>query len=63
MEEANDLLGHPHFLVDKVHYGFRLGHKLGAPTINMRFAPASWCRGTGSTPPGYFSTAESASWP
>lgn len=39
VEEANDLLGHPHFLVDKVHYGFRLGHKLGAPTINMRFAP------------------------
>ena len=25
--------------MDKVHYGFRLGHKLGAPTINMRFAP------------------------
>ncbi len=38
VEEANALLGHPHFLVDKVHYGFRLGHKLGAPTINMRFA-------------------------
>lgn len=38
VEEANELLGHPHFLTDKVHYGFRLGHKLGAPTINMRFA-------------------------
>ena len=35
---ANKLLGHPHFLVDKVHYGFQLGKRLGAPTINMRFA-------------------------
>lgn len=39
VEEANELLGHPHALVDRVHYGFRLGRKLGAPTINMRFAP------------------------
>lgn len=39
MEEANRLLGHPHSLVDTVHYGFRLGHKLGSPTINMCFAP------------------------
>ena len=39
MEEANRLLGHPHSLVDTVHYGFQLGHKLGSPTINMGFAP------------------------
>ena len=31
-------LGHPHCLVDTVHYGFQLGGKLGTPTINMRFA-------------------------
>lgn len=29
MEEANRLLGHPHCLVDTVHYGFQLGGKLG----------------------------------
>lgn len=39
MEEANRLLGHPHCLVDTVHYGFQLGAKLGTPTINMRFGP------------------------
>ena len=38
IEEANRLLGHPHCLVDTVHYGFQLGGKLGTPTINMRFA-------------------------
>ena len=38
MEEANRLLGHPHCLVDTVHYGFQLGARLGTPTINMRFA-------------------------
>lgn len=39
IEEANRLLGHPHSLVDTVRSGFRLGHKLGSPTINMGFAP------------------------
>ena len=39
MESANRLLGHPHCLVDTVHYGFQLGAKLGTPTINMCFAP------------------------
>ena len=37
MERANAYLGHPHTLVDTVHYGFRLGTKMGTPTINMRF--------------------------
>ncbi len=37
MERANAFLGHPHTLVDTVHYGFRLGTKMGTPTINMRF--------------------------
>ena len=37
METANRYLGHPHTLVDTVHYGFRLGTKMGTPTINMRF--------------------------
>jgi riboflavin kinase/FMN adenylyltransferase len=35
---ANSLLGHPHSLIDTVGYGYRLGMKLGTPTINMRFA-------------------------
>ena len=37
MERANAFLGHPHTLVDTVHYGYRLGTKMGTPTINMRF--------------------------
>ena len=37
MERANAFLGHPHTLVDTVHYGFRLGTRMGTPTINMRF--------------------------
>ena len=37
MEQANRFLGHPHTLVDTVHYGYRLGTKMGTPTINMRF--------------------------
>ena len=34
---ANALLGHPHILSDIVRKGYRLGSKLGKPTINMRF--------------------------
>ena len=37
LEEANRLLGHPHVLTDTVRTGYRLGRKLGTPTINMRF--------------------------
>ena len=37
MERANTFLGHPHVLTDIVRYGYRLGRKLGTPTINMRF--------------------------
>lgn len=37
IEQANRYLGHPHTLVDTVHYGYRLGTKMGTPTINMRF--------------------------
>ena len=37
VREANRLLGHPHALTDTVRTGFRLGRKLGAPTVNMRF--------------------------
>lgn len=37
MEKAEKLLGHPHMLSDTVRSGFHLGHKLGAPTINMAF--------------------------
>lgn len=37
LKKANRLLGHPHVLTDTVRTGYRLGRKLGAPTINMRF--------------------------
>ena len=37
VKEANRLLGHPHALTDTVRTGYRLGRKLGAPTVNMRF--------------------------
>ena len=37
IERANAFLGHPHTLVDTVHYGYRLGTKMGTPTINMKF--------------------------
>ncbi|MDR2569695.1 MAG: bifunctional riboflavin kinase/FAD synthetase [Oscillospiraceae bacterium] len=39
IERANAFLGHPHVLTDVVRYGYKLGRKLGTPTINMRFAP------------------------
>ena len=39
LREANRLLGHPHALTDSVRTGFRLGRKLGTPTINMAFQP------------------------
>jgi riboflavin kinase/FMN adenylyltransferase len=37
VEQANKFLGHSHILSDIVRYGFRLGSKLGTPTINMLF--------------------------
>lgn len=38
MEQARRFLGHPHCLLDTVHSGYQFGRKIGAPTINMRFA-------------------------
>ena len=37
MEQARRWLGHPHMLSDTVHSGYRLGHRMGTPTINMYF--------------------------
>lgn len=37
MEKANQYLGHPHTLSDTVRCGYKVGRKLGLPTINMRF--------------------------
>ena len=52
MREAERFMGHPHILSDMVRHGRALGRKLGAPTVNMRFAP-------GVLIPRYFSiTAE-----
>ena len=39
MLRAEYFMGHPHFLTDVVRHGHRLGHHLGAPTVNMQFAP------------------------
>ena len=39
MEKAAHFMGHLHILTDVVHQGHRLGRHLGAPTINMQFAP------------------------
>lgn len=36
MEQANQLLGHPHSLTDTVSHGKKLGSKLGFPTVNLR---------------------------
>ena len=37
IEKANAYLGHPHTLTDHVRSGYRLGTKMGTPTINMGF--------------------------
>ena len=39
MTEAERFMGHPHILSDVVRQGHRLGRRLGAPTVNMQFAP------------------------
>ena len=39
MARAEHFMGHPHLLTDVVHQGHRLGRRLGAPTVNMQFAP------------------------
>ncbi|MDD6188358.1 MAG: bifunctional riboflavin kinase/FAD synthetase [Clostridiales bacterium] len=37
IEEANRFLGHPHLVTGTVRHGFKLGRKLGTPTINQKF--------------------------
>ena len=39
MVRAREFMGHPHILTDVVRRGHRLGRHLGAPTVNMQFAP------------------------
>jgi riboflavin kinase/FMN adenylyltransferase len=34
MEQASRFLGHPHTLTDTVGYGYKIGRRIGAPTIN-----------------------------
>ena len=36
MERANQFLGHPHILTDRVGHGKRLGSTLGFPTVNLQ---------------------------
>lgn len=47
---AEYFMGHPHFLTDVVRHGHRLGHHLGAPTVNMRSRPACSFRRTAFMP-------------
>ena len=35
MERARAFLGHPYLITDSVRTGFRIGHSIEAPTINM----------------------------
>ncbi len=37
MERANEFLGHPHTLTDRVSHGKKLGSTLGFPTVNLHF--------------------------
>lgn len=37
IERANEFLGHRHALSDTVRFGYKIGSKMGTPTINMRF--------------------------
>ena len=40
MERANQFLGHPHVLTDRVNHGRKLGgSKLGFPTVNLHIPP------------------------
>ena len=40
MERANQFLGHPHILTDRVSHGKRIGSSaLGFPTVNLRVPP------------------------
>ena len=39
MSSAERFMGHPHILSDVVRQGRHLGRRLGAPTVNMQFAP------------------------
>ncbi len=39
IERANEFLGHPHVLTDRVSHGKKLGSTLGFPTVNLRFQP------------------------
>ena len=36
IERANEFLGHPHTLSDRVSHGKKLGSTLGFPTVNLR---------------------------
>lgn len=39
MERANEFLGHPYTLSDRVAHGKKLGSTLGFPTVNLHFPP------------------------
>ena len=35
LDEAEQMLGHPYYMIGRVGYGQRLGHQLGVPTANI----------------------------
>lgn len=38
IEQANRFLGHPHMLIDTVGGGYKIGRRIGTPTINTRIS-------------------------
>jgi len=47
VEEANELLGHRHFIVGEVVYGKQMGRRMGIPTANLRLPEGILCPALG----------------
>jgi len=47
IEQANDLLGHRHFITGTVVYGKQLGRQIGVPTANVRLPEELLCPALG----------------
>ena len=47
VEEANELLGHRHFIVGEVVYGKQMGRQMGIPTANLRLPEGILCPALG----------------
>jgi len=47
VEEANDLLGHRHFITGTVVYGKQMGRQMGVPTANIHLPEGILCPALG----------------